>query len=318
MIDRAATIEKFGYDPDELKPKSGKRVVAVCDGCGKVRDSEKKGYRDRCPSCVMKKHFEDPEAHKKQSESLKKYYKDNPEARKRNSDAQKKHHEDHPERGKKHGVTHKKYWKDHPEARNGLSTSLKKYHKDNPEAGEKHSVRLKKYYEDHPAAIDEMRISNKKYYEDHPEARERASALAKKHFEDPEIREKYSVAQKNRWEDPIEHEKASAAQQGIDYNDWVAFAKDKPYCPAFNEACRESNREKYGRKCFICGLPEAENITKKGKQVKLSIHHIDLNKNQGCDGHEWRLIPTCMRHHNRVIHTPLWIERITYLLRIGA
>lgn len=32
MIDEVATFEKYGYYSTNLKPKAGKRVVAVCDG----------------------------------------------------------------------------------------------------------------------------------------------------------------------------------------------------------------------------------------------------------------------------------------------
>ncbi len=212
---------------------------------------------------------------------------------------------------------------------------MNEYHKDHPDAGDRHSVRMRKRYEN-PEEREKTSVAGKKFFED-PEARKKQSARRKKHFKDnpkaheklsaarkkffenhPEAIEKMSVAQeKYAKENPISAEtrkKISAAQQGINYEDWVAFAKDKPYCPKFNEACRESNREKYGRRCFICGLPEAENITSAGKQKKLSVHHVDLNKNQGCNGHEWKLVPICLRHHKQT-HTVLWIARITYLLR---
>ena len=107
----------------------------------------------------------------------------------------------------------------------------------------------------------------------------------------------------------------SATLQGITYDEWENFAKDQPYCPLFNEECRESNREKYDRKCFICGLPEEENITSTGKQLKLSVHHYDMDKMQGCNGHEWKLVPLCVHHHGGNIHTKLWEIRIIYLLK---
>ena len=316
MIDRAATIEKFGHDPDELKPKSGKRVVAVCDGCGKVRDVCKRNYYDLCVSCAKKKYFEDPKAREKNSARRKKYYEDNPEA------------------GREYSVKMKKYWKD-PNARKKQSDAKKRYYQDTPDAREKNSARRKKYFEDpkarekasaaqkkrfeDPKACEELSAAQKKYYKDTPIAREKNSARRKKYYEDnPKAKRKQSVKMKEYYQDPEAHQRHSAAIQGIDYDDWEAFAKDQPYCPAFNETCRESNREKYGRRCFICDLPESENITRSGEQKRLSVHHVDLNKNQGCDGHDWRLIPTCIHHHSKVIHTPLWIGRIMYLLRVGA
>lgn len=106
----------------------------------------------------------------------------------------------------------------------------------------------------------------------------------------------------------------SATKQHISCDEWEEFARDQPYCPKFNEVCRESNREKYDRQCFICGKPESENILSSGKHIKLSVHHVDMNKNQGCDGHEWRLVPLCRHHHGSSAHTPTWMARIQYLL----
>ena len=54
MILEEETFKKFGYYPSDLKPKSGKRILAACDGCGKIREIGKKDYRDFCPSCVNK------------------------------------------------------------------------------------------------------------------------------------------------------------------------------------------------------------------------------------------------------------------------
>lgn len=107
--------------------------------------------------------------------------------------------------------------------------------------------------------------------------------------------------------------KSSATHQGIHYDEWEDFVMDKTYCPAFDDICRESNRKKYNNECFICGLQESENRTKTGKLRKLSVHHVDMKKEQGCDGHRWKLIPVCMYCHIP-IHTSLWQARIIYLL----
>jgi hypothetical protein len=36
MINREATIRYKGYDPDDLKPRSRKRVCMICDDCGRI------------------------------------------------------------------------------------------------------------------------------------------------------------------------------------------------------------------------------------------------------------------------------------------
>lgn len=51
MIHREATIKYKGYDPNDLKPKSNKRVCCVCDKCGRVSWHRFDSYRDLCNSC---------------------------------------------------------------------------------------------------------------------------------------------------------------------------------------------------------------------------------------------------------------------------
>ena len=99
----------------------------------------------------------------------------------------------------------------------------------------------------------------------------------------------------------------SCGQQGIDRNNWNGFAINSPYCYKFNDECREKNRNKYNYKCFICDKNESNN----GK--KLSVHHIDMSKSQGCNGEKWKLVPVCSQCHNK-LHTKLWEYRIKYLL----
>ena len=143
---------------------------------------------------------------------------------------------------------------------------------------------------------------------------EQAPMYGKHHSE--ETREKIrvgNIGKKNGMCKIESRKKLSATKQGIPYDEWESFATEQKYCPAFNEACRDSNRTKYDNKCFICGLPESENRTKTGKHKKLAVHHIDMNKNQGCDGNRWRLIPICIYHHSTV-HNELWRDRIMYLL----
>jgi hypothetical protein len=115
----------------------------------------------------------------------------------------------------------------------------------------------------------------------------------------------------NVLEESYKHQ--SATHQGIPYDEWESFASESLYCPAFNEKCKESNREKYNRKCFLTGLPEEENIGKDGKQRKLSVHHVDMDKGQGCDGVRWKLVPLSMWMHNKT-HNELWKSRIIWLL----
>lgn len=60
-INREATIRWKGYDPDNLSPKSHKKVWANCDRCGKGRWLHKQAYRALCQSCWQKGRKQSPE-----------------------------------------------------------------------------------------------------------------------------------------------------------------------------------------------------------------------------------------------------------------
>lgn len=62
------------------------------------------------------------------------------------------------------------------------------------------------------------------------------------------------------------------------------------YCYRFNEVKKEEIRELFNRKCYLCDKNEIDN------KQKLSVHHVDYNKGQGCE-HTWDLIPLCREHH---------------------
>ena len=51
MIDENKTFKNFGYTSDTLSHGSNKKVLCVCDECGKERLIEYKGYRNLCKSC---------------------------------------------------------------------------------------------------------------------------------------------------------------------------------------------------------------------------------------------------------------------------
>lgn len=71
---------------------------------------------------------------------------------------------------------------------------------------------------------------------------------------------------------------------------WRGGVSFEPYCPKFNEKRKEKVRDNFNRRCAICGCPE------NGK--KLSVHHIDYNKMQGCT-HGWNLVPLCPNCHSK-------------------
>ncbi len=54
MIDRDKTIEKFGYDPDILRPNSVKLIFRLCESCGKEQIVPFRTHAHLCGSCGQK------------------------------------------------------------------------------------------------------------------------------------------------------------------------------------------------------------------------------------------------------------------------
>jgi hypothetical protein len=77
---------------------------------------------------------------------------------------------------------------------------------------------------------------------------------------------------------------------GEKHPNWRGGISFEPYCEKFNGEFREHIREKFGRKCYLC--PHIEN----GR--KLSVHHIDYNRNSICNGKEWTFVPLCVKCHS--------------------
>jgi len=73
-IDRILTIEKFGYDPVDLKDKSARKVIRFCKICGEVKEINFSQYHNLCHSCKLKS----KETHIKMSESRKIFFQNNP------------------------------------------------------------------------------------------------------------------------------------------------------------------------------------------------------------------------------------------------
>lgn len=101
---------------------------------------------------------------------------------------------------------------------------------------------------------------------------------------------------------------AAKANSGENCHLWQGGKSFEPYCPKFNNAKKEETRNKFDRKCLICGKSEEDN----GK--KLSVHHVNYDKMQGCDGKQWDLVPLCLSCHSR-LHASSDQEYWTNLIR---
>jgi hypothetical protein len=82
---------------------------------------------------------------------------------------------------------------------------------------------------------------------------------------------------------------------GPNASNWRGGKSYEPYCPKFNENFKEFIRDKFDRKCFICGKSEA--FVGNARKQRLHIHHVDYNKNDICNGYSWPFIPLCPSCH---------------------
>lgn len=286
IIDEAATLKRFGYTSEEWGRTSKKLIVVVCNDCKESRVVFKGSYRDKCISCAqMGKKVSDETRQKLSTINTG------------------KHHSEETKR--KISELNRNRSPISEETRRKMSEASK---------GRKHSEETKRKMsrvQKGKHVSDETRAKQREAWKNRsPVSEETKQKIGNAHIgrrNSEETKLRMSVAATTRYEDPKEREKASAIQQGILYEDWEGFATKSPYCPKFDEKCRESNREKYGRRCFLTDLPEAEN------GQKLSVHHVDMDRMQGCDGRRWRLVPLCKAWHAHT-HNDLWEARIGYLL----
>lgn len=91
---------------------------------------------------------------------------------------------------------------------------------------------------------------------------------------------------------------------------WKGGISFEPYCTKFNNVFKESIREKFERVCFLCPTTEEEN------GQKLSVHHVNYNKDCLCDDSDCEFVPLCRRCHsktnsNRHYWEKLILDRLT-------
>jgi hypothetical protein len=93
--------------------------------------------------------------------------------------------------------------------------------------------------------------------------------------------------------------------RGENNKGWKGGLSYLPYCFRFNERRRRMVRVFFGYFCICCGKHATENIIfwKNGyKPVEHSVHHIDHDKEQGCNGKPFNLVPLCHECHGKELH----------------
>lgn len=98
---------------------------------------------------------------------------------------------------------------------------------------------------------------------------------------------------------PLERKKMlSEKLRGENAPNWQGGISRERYCSRFNRLLKEEIRNKFGRKCFLCNKPESENHD----GLKLPVHHVNYDKEQGCNGKKWELVPLCKTCHSKTNH----------------
>jgi len=138
-----------------------------------------------------------------------------------------------------------------------------------------------------------------------PELKKRLSDIAKQRPpKSEETRRKISIANKGKLvgnKNPMfgkhlsveARKRISEANSGPLCHLWRGGISFEPYCKSFNNRFKEYIREKFDRKCFICGKLEID------CSEKLHVHHVDYNKNSICNGKSWPFIPICRSCHTK-------------------
>jgi hypothetical protein len=170
-----------------------------------------------------------------------------------------------------------------PSEREKISNASKELWKDPI----KTAIRIKHIAEtkSRPEIKEKIRTSQIKRWEDNAEELLKYSENAKARWRDPVYREAVSKKIKAAKNDPSN----IAAVSGENSHAWRGGKSFEPYCPKFNKFVREEIRERFDRACLLCGTHE------NGR--RLSIHHVDYNKNDMCNGMKWALIPLCTSCH---------------------
>jgi hypothetical protein len=85
---------------------------------------------------------------------------------------------------------------------------------------------------------------------------------------------------------------------GENHPNWQGGKSFFPYCYKFNDPRKRAARKFFNDICLCCGSTKDENIIA-GKTEELGVHHIDHDKEQGCSGKPFNLVPLCRSCHSK-------------------
>ena len=99
---------------------------------------------------------------------------------------------------------------------------------------------------------------------------------------------------------------------------WKGGTSFLPYCHKFNERRKRAVRNFFGNVCLLCNKPAEKNECGERGVIALAVHHIDHNKEQGCSGVPFNLVPLCHDcHNNELFDVEGYKTRINAILDAG-
>lgn len=178
----------------------------------------------------------------------------------------------------------------------------------------KHNIIFEEYKkmfpdaETHPQWLrDQLVAANIEKWSDSKYKEQTAKTISDRNkiiMNEPEITKKLESGSKRRWDKKEERDKYSDDRTGSG-NPNYKHGNTKPdkYCRKFNEKFKEEIRDLFGRMCFYCYKTEEEN------DRKLSIHHVNCNKNCLCDSN-CDFVALCESCHNGTNHNQDYWEAL--------
>lgn len=126
-----------------------------------------------------------------------------------------------------------------------------------------------------------------------PETRAKISAANKGRVITPEWREKLVESHKGKHLSCDAKIKLSVINSGENNAQWKGGISFEPYCPKFNREFKKRVRAFFEHRCVCCGKHENE------CRRKLSVHHIEYNKQACCDNRIAQFVTLCDMHHSK-------------------
>jgi len=328
LINIEATIRWKGYNPNDLKLQSAKRVWVICDVCGVGKWKPFSTYNlknnDLCKSCFLKGHVSGNKGKKGQIPWNKGIPRTDEEKRKMSESSiglpawnEGIPHTEETRLKISEALKGKTPWNKGIEHTDETKQKIKEARLNNPCPESYRHVcsqstrdKISKANTGHICTPEHKQkisiagrgIKRPPWTDEH---RKNASNAQKGKVISEEVRKKLSIAMTGR------KHSAESMQKMLGKNSvhWKGGVSFEPYCPKFNKVFKESIRDQFNRECFLCGKDEINN----GK--KLSVHHVNYDKSCLCEDIKCEFVPLCNSCHtktnnNRVFYEASITERL--------